>query len=29
MEENPMIEFKKFWATTISNYIENPWNIIT
>ena len=29
MEENTMIEFKKFWATTISNYIENPWNIIT
>lgn len=29
MEENPMIEFKKFWAETISNYIENPWNIIT
>lgn len=29
MEENPMIEFKEFWATTISNYIENPWNIIT
>lgn len=29
MEENPMIEFKKFWAATISNYIENPWNIIT
>ena len=29
MEENPMIEFKKFGATTISNYIENPWNIIT
>lgn len=29
MEINPMIEFKEFWTTTFTQYIQNPWNIVT
>ncbi len=29
MNNNPMIEFKDFWSTTFTNYIQNPWSIIT
>ena len=24
-----MLEIKNFWSNTISNYIQNPWNIVT
>ena len=29
MSDNPMIELKNFWEGTLTNYIQNPWNIIT
>ena len=28
MAENPMIEFKNFWVTTFTHYMQNPWNIV-
>ena len=28
MENNPMIEIKNFWSQTLTNYVQNPWNII-
>lgn len=29
MLDNPMIEFKEFWMTAYTHYIQNPWSIIT
>ena len=29
MPNNPIIEFKDFWITTFTNYMQNPWSIIT
>ena len=29
MLDNPIIEFKDFWANTFAQYIQNPWSIIT
>lgn len=28
MKINPMLEFKEFWSTTLTYYIQNPWNIV-
>ena len=28
MQINPMLEFKEFWTTTFTYYIQNPWNIV-
>ena len=29
MLDNPMLEFKDFWTNTFTQYIQNPWNIVT
>ena len=29
MDNNPMIEIKDFWTQTLTNYTQNPWNVIT
>ena len=28
MKINPMLEFKEFWTTTFTHYIQEPWNIV-
>lgn len=29
MSDNPLIETKNFWIQTFTDYVSNPWNIIT
>ena len=29
MNNNPLISYKNFWIETLTNYVENPWTIIT
>lgn len=29
MTVNPVIEFKEFWESTLTYYVQNPWSIVT